>query len=156
MVNNTELAMDGKPPIDTTRGIGEVSVQQAPVAENVNEPAMTRDQLREILRWWLSPLDQSANHNAAGKTRRSGAAEWLIQRGCNIPTTLDTLLAQSRPLARGANWFLFYTSHTSIIIPALLVPRPTFERCRNGVIDTRSCALSVICHMFRWFSFCMP
>jgi hypothetical protein len=41
----------------------------------------TGDQLREILRWWLSPLDQSANHNAAGKARRSGAAEWLTQRG---------------------------------------------------------------------------
>jgi len=40
------------------------------------------DQLREILRWWLSPLDQSANHTAAGKARRSGAAEWLTtQRG---------------------------------------------------------------------------
>lgn len=79
MVNNTELATgDGKPPTDSTRGIGEVSVQQA---EDVNEPVITRDQLREILRWWLSPLDQSANHNAAGKARRSGAAEWLIQRG---------------------------------------------------------------------------
>ena len=37
--------------------------------------------MREILRWWLSPLDQSANHTAAGKARRSGAAEWLTQRG---------------------------------------------------------------------------
>ncbi|KAI9461555.1 hypothetical protein BJY52DRAFT_1185383 [Lactarius psammicola] len=109
MVNNTELAVGGgKPSTDSTREAG-VSIQQA-LAENANETAMTRsffffsfspgalkrsiskaetapqktgDQLREILRWWLSPLDQSSNHNAAaGKARRSGAAEWLmIQRG---------------------------------------------------------------------------
>ncbi|KAH8995021.1 hypothetical protein EDB92DRAFT_255183 [Lactarius akahatsu] len=97
-LNAQLIPSDGKPPTDSTRG----------VAENVNEPVITRsffflfffpsalkrssrrlklpppktgDQLREILRWWLSPLDQSANHNAAGKARRSGAAEWLIQRG---------------------------------------------------------------------------
>ena len=96
--------LNRKPSADSTREAG-VSIQQA-LAEDVNETAMTRsffsflfpwrsqtflskaetapktgDQLREILRWWLSPLDQSANHNAAGKARRSGAAEWLTQRG---------------------------------------------------------------------------
>lgn len=74
MVINTELAMGETSADSTTRGIGE-----AP--ENANETAMTRDQLREILRRWLSPLDQSANHDAAGKARRSGAAAWLTQRG---------------------------------------------------------------------------
>jgi len=82
MVNNTELATgDGKPSGDNITGIGAAPVVNQQLSENDNEVVMTRDQLREILRWWLSPLDQSANHSAAGKARRSGAAEWLTQRG---------------------------------------------------------------------------
>jgi len=37
------------------------------------------DQLRELVRKWLLPLDPSINHNIARRAYRSETATWFIQ-----------------------------------------------------------------------------
>jgi hypothetical protein len=39
----------------------------------------TGNQLKELLRAWLSPADPSANHNIARKAQYKGTAVWFFQ-----------------------------------------------------------------------------
>jgi hypothetical protein len=40
---------------------------------------LTGNQLKQLLRTWLSPADPSANHNTARKAQHNGTAVWLFQ-----------------------------------------------------------------------------
>ena len=39
------------------------------------------NQLKQLLRTWLSPVDPSTNHNVARKAQHDGTAVWLFQGG---------------------------------------------------------------------------
>jgi len=40
---------------------------------------LTGDQMREILRRWVTPPDPSTNHNIACSIHHSGTAEWFFR-----------------------------------------------------------------------------
>ena len=43
--------------------------------------SLTGNQLKQLLRTWLSPADPSTNHNIARKVQHDGTAVWLFQGG---------------------------------------------------------------------------
>jgi hypothetical protein len=67
----------------TATGIEEIKCSSFPT--NVAVPFRSRlksppgNQLKQLLRTWLSPADQSTNHNIARKVHHMGTAAWLFQ-----------------------------------------------------------------------------